>query len=72
MSNLKLSASIKLIASDFDGVFTNGQMYVDENLNYQKKISFKDIMGVSLAIKNGYKVAIISGESSNILDYFYK
>ena len=69
---LKLSKSIKLIASDFDGVFTNGQMYVDENLNYQKKISFKDVMGVSLALKNGLKVAIISGETSNILDYFYK
>lgn len=69
---LKLSSSIKLIVSDFDGVFTNGQMYVDENFNYQKKISFKDIMGVSLALKNGYKVAIISGETSNILDYFYK
>lgn len=72
MQHLKLPPSIKLIASDFDGVFTNGQVYIDENLNYQKKISFKDIMGVSLAIKNNYKIAIISGEASNILEYFRK
>lgn len=70
MSNLKLESSIKLIASDFDGVFTNGQVYVDENLNCQKKISYKDVMGVSLAVKKGYKIAIISGETSNILEIF--
>ena len=67
---MKLSKDIKLIASDFDGVFTDGRMYLDENLNCQKRISYKDVMGISLAIKNGYQVAIISGESSNILDYF--
>ena len=33
-----------------------------------KKISFKDIMGISLAIKNNYKVAIISGEKNSIID----
>lgn len=71
-SNLRLSKEIKLIASDFDGVFTNGQMYLDEDLNCQKKISFKDVMGVSLALKNSLQIAIISGETSNILDYFNK
>ena len=67
---LQLSRDIKLIASDFDGVFTDGLVYLDENLRQQKKISYKDVMGVSLALKNGFQFAIISGETSNILDYF--
>ncbi len=67
---LKLSKKIKMIVSDFDGVFTDGSVYISEKNEVQKKLSFKDIMGVSLLIKNGYDFAIISGEESNILNYF--
>ena len=67
---LKLSKDIKLVASDFDGVFTDGSVYIDEDLKQVKKINFSDIMGVSRLIKAGYKFAIISGETSNILNYF--
>ncbi len=67
---LKLSKDIKLVASDFDGVFTDGSVYIDEDLKQVKKINFSDIMGVSRLIKAGYKFAIISGETSNILSYF--
>jgi len=67
---LKLSKDIKLVASDFDGVFTDGSVYIDEDLKQVKKINFSDIMAVSLLLKAGYKFAIISGETSNILDYF--
>lgn len=67
---LKLSSDIKFIATDFDGVFTDCLVYIDENMVQQKKMSFKDIMGVSLALKNGFKIAVISGETSNILNYF--
>lgn len=67
---LKLSKDIKLVASDFDGVFTDGSVYIDEDLKQVKKINFSDIMGVSRLIKTGYKFAIISGETSNILNYF--
>lgn len=70
MTVLKLSCEIKLIATDFDGVFTDGLVYIDENLRQQKKMSYKDIMGVSVALKNDYKVAVISGETSNILNIF--
>jgi len=68
--SLNLSKKIKLIASDFDGVFTDGLVYLDEDLRQQKKLSYKDIMGVSVALKNGFQVALISGESSNILNFF--
>ncbi len=67
---LKLSKNIKLVASDFDGVFTDGSLYLDEDLKQVKKINFSDIMGVSRLLKAGYKFAIISGETSNILNYF--
>lgn len=70
MSNLKLSKNIKIVVSDFDGVFTDGSVYIDENLKHTKRLSYKDIMGVSMLLKAGYDFAIISGEDSNILNYF--
>ncbi len=67
---LELSKNIKLVASDFDGVFTDGSVYLDEDLKQVKKINFSDIMGVSRLLKADFKFAIISGETSNILNYF--
>lgn len=58
-----------MIVSDFDGVFTDGSIFIDEDLKTSKKLSFKDIMGVSQAIKHGFKVALISGEKSTAVDY---
>lgn len=60
---------IKLIITDFDGILTDGFVYYSTN-SYEeiKKLSFKDIMGISLAVKNNYKVAIISGEKNTIID----
>ena len=66
---LILSDEIKMVVSDFDGVFTDGSVYISEGNEVQKKLNFKDIMGVSILIKNGFKFAIISGEDSNILNY---
>ena len=67
---LNLSNEIKMIVSDFDGVFTDGSVYISENSDVQKKLNFKDIMGVHLLITNGFEFGIISGEKSNILNYF--
>lgn len=67
---LKLSKDIKMVVSDFDGVFTDGTFLIDENLNQQKSVNFVDIMGVSLLLKKGILFGIISGETSNILEYF--
>lgn len=71
-NGLKLSNKIKMVVSDFDGVFTDGTFLIDENLNQQKSVNFIDIMGVSLLLKKGIKFGIISGETSNILEYFRK
>lgn len=67
---LKLSKDIKMVVSDFDGVFTDGSIYISEKNEVQKKLNFKDIMGVYLLITYGIEFAIISGEASNILNYF--
>lgn len=67
---LQLSNEIKMVVSDFDGVFTDGSVYISEKNDVQKKLNFKDIMGVSILIKAGIDFAIISGEQSNILNYF--
>jgi len=67
---LKLSKEIKMVVSDFDGVFTDGSVYISEKNEVQKKLNFKDIMGVSMLLKAGVNFGIISGEKSEILNYF--
>lgn len=59
-----------MVISDFDGVFTDGTFLLDENLNQQKSVNFIDIMGVSILLKKGIVFGIISGETTNILEYF--
>lgn len=65
----KINQNIKLIATDFDGILTDGFVYYSSETDEElKRISFKDIMGMSQAVKNGYKLAIISGEKNKIID----
>lgn len=66
---LSLSADIKIIVSDFDGIFTDNSVYILNPETKLKKLSFKDLMGVSIAVKNGIKIAVISGEKSKEIDY---
>ena len=55
---LNLSSDIKMIVSDFDGIFTNNKvLFVDMDTRL-KELSFKDLMGVSVAVKNGLKATI--------------
>lgn len=68
MSKLKIPKTIKMIISDFDGVMTDGSIYIDENLSVSRKVHFKDIMAVSLLKKAGYELAFISGEKNPIMD----
>ena len=52
---IKLSNEIKMVVSDFDGVFTDGSVYISEKNEVQKKLNFKDIMGVFLLINKGIR-----------------
>ena len=61
-----------MVITDFDGVITDNCVYVGPNGEMSRKINFKDIMGFSLLKKNGYKIAIISGESNSAIELLAK
>lgn len=67
---ITLPKDIEYIITDFDGVITDGFVYIPNNSkDFIKRVNFKDVMAVSIAIKNGYKVGIISGDSGSVIDY---
>ena len=69
---LNLSSKIKMIVSDFDGIFTDNSVFILNETQRIKKVSYKDLMGVSIAIKNDIKIGIISGEESPEINYIAK
>lgn len=69
MSKLKIPKTIKMVISDFDGVMTDGSIYMDESLSISRKLHFKDIMAVSLLRKAGVELAFISGEKNPIIGF---
>jgi 3-deoxy-D-manno-octulosonate 8-phosphate phosphatase (KDO 8-P phosphatase) len=61
---------LKALVFDVDGVLTDGGVWWGPNGEEWKRFSFIDIMAVSLAIKAGLVVALISGEDSPLVDRF--
>jgi 3-deoxy-D-manno-octulosonate 8-phosphate phosphatase (KDO 8-P phosphatase) len=61
---------MKAIVLDVDGVLTDGGVWWGPNGEEWKRFCFADIMGVSLAMKSGLIVALISGEDSPLVDRF--
>lgn len=57
----------KLIITDVDGVLTDGGMYYDQSGNEWKKFNTADSAGILLCKKAGIKVAIITGERTDIV-----
>lgn len=72
MFNRPADIDIKLVISDFDGVFTDGSIFIFDDFKTARKVSFKDIMGISQALKNDFQVVLISGEKSSTIDYLLK
>jgi len=66
---LEIKRKIKLVISDFDGIFTDGSIIINQDGSTSKKLSYLDIMAVSMLVKNGYKFAVVSGEKSAAIDY---
>ena len=62
------SQNIKLIISDFDGVFTDGMLEVFSDGRTSKKITYRDIMAISIILKKSINFAILSGEKSFAID----
>jgi 3-deoxy-D-manno-octulosonate 8-phosphate phosphatase (KDO 8-P phosphatase) len=61
---------LKALVFDVDGVLTDGGVWWGPHGEEWKRFSFIDIMGVSLAIKAGLVVGLISGEDSPLVDRF--
>ncbi len=72
MSQIELPNSIKMVITDFDGVVTDNCVYVNEDFTMSRKLNFKDVMGFSLLKKNGYDIAIISGEANSAIEIMSK
>lgn len=59
---------IKAVALDVDGVLTDGTFAWGPDGEEFKRLSFRDVMGVSLARKSGIEFALISGEAGPFVD----
>ena len=63
---------IKLLVFDIDGVITDGSVIIDSKGNEQKQINLKDIDAIFELHRRGYKIAAITGEDTDIVNYFEK
>lgn len=61
---------IELIVFDIDGVITDGSVIIDSNGHEQKQINLKDIDAIYELHRKGYKLAAITGEDTEIVNYF--
>lgn len=59
---------IKFVIFDFDGVFTDGKIYVSENNILNKCYNCKDSYGLKLLNNLNIKTGIITADSTNILE----
>ena len=58
---------IKLFISDVDGTLTDGGMYYSSQGELMKKFNTRDAVGLSLLQESNVKVALITGEDSDIV-----
>ena len=65
MENFKQKLNhIKTFLFDVDGVLTNGQVLILSNGEVVRNMNSKDGYAIQLAIKKGYRIAIITGGNS--------
>lgn len=60
-------AQIKLLALDVDGVLTDGSIIIGQVGELSKHFDARDGMGISLALRHGIEVALITGRHSEIV-----
>jgi len=63
-------AEIRAIALDVDGVLTDGGFWWGADGEELKRFSFIDVMGLSLARRAGFVLALVSGEDSTLVDRY--
>jgi sialic acid synthase SpsE/glycosyltransferase involved in cell wall biosynthesis len=69
-SDGEMARLIDLVAMDFDGVLTDGSFWWGPDGAEWKRLSFTDVMGISLGTRAGLRFALISGEDSPLLDRY--
>jgi 3-deoxy-D-manno-octulosonate 8-phosphate phosphatase (KDO 8-P phosphatase) len=62
--------SIRAFAMDVDGVLTDGGFWWGPDEGEWKRFCFLDVMGLSLARRAGFRLALISGENSPLVTRF--
>ena len=65
--DLSVLRQVKLIVSDFDGVFTNNLVYVDENGVESVACNRSDLVGIKELKKNGIDFIVLSKEKNNVV-----
>ena len=60
---------MKFIVFDFDGVFTDGKITIDNNGIIHKNYNIKDGMAFKLLRENNIQYGVISGYKSNESQY---
>jgi len=60
-------AKIKLLALDVDGVLTDGSINIGNDGELFKAFNAKDGLGISVAQREGLRIAIITGRKSSII-----
>jgi 3-deoxy-D-manno-octulosonate 8-phosphate phosphatase (KDO 8-P phosphatase) len=61
---------VRALALDVDGVLTDGGLWWGAGGDEFKRFCFADIMGISLARRAGFKIGLISGEDSFLVDRY--
>lgn len=64
---MALASEIKLVIFDVDGVLTDGGLYFTDDGREIKKFNVKDGLGISILVKKGIEVAVITGRNSVIV-----
>ncbi len=63
-------AMIELVIFDIDGVLTDGSILVNSQGQEQKRLNIKDIDAIFELHRRGYLLAAVTGEQTEIVEYF--
>lgn len=64
MNNLEAFGNVRTFIFDVDGVMTNSQLLVTEEGQLLRSMSVRDGFALKVAVRAGYRVAVITGGSS--------
>lgn len=63
----KIFGEIRLLALDFDGVMTDGRVYISERGEESVRCSKRDSMGIRMLLRANVDVAVFSGETNAVV-----